>query len=82
MEYHLKKLNCQRGDLNLRRRYQSTALLSTRPSCFPKKGSINSKATTVSPIRTCFPDIMTDANFYDINLPLLYTVAHMILLIH
>ena len=37
MEYHLKKPNKQRWDLNLRRRFQSRALLSTRPSCFPKK---------------------------------------------
>ena len=37
MEYHFKKPNSQRGDLNRRRRYQSTALLSTRPSASPKK---------------------------------------------
>ena len=30
MKYHLKKPHWQRGDLNLHRRYQSTALLSTR----------------------------------------------------
>ena len=37
MEYPLKKKkHWQRGDLNLRRRYQSTALLSTRPSSFPR----------------------------------------------
>ena len=32
MEYHLKKPNWQRGDLNLRRRYQSTAMLFAKPS--------------------------------------------------
>ena len=31
MKYHLKKPHWQRGDLNLRGQYQSTALLSTRP---------------------------------------------------
>ena len=32
MEYHLKKHHWQRGDSNLRRQNQLTALLSTRPS--------------------------------------------------
>ena len=37
MEYHLKNPNWQRGDSNMRRQFQSTALLSTRPSASLKK---------------------------------------------
>ena len=36
MEYHLKKPHWQHWNLILPRRYQSTALLSTRPSASPK----------------------------------------------
>ena len=34
---YLKKTNWQRGELNLRRLFQSTALLYTEPSASPKK---------------------------------------------
>ena len=33
----IDKTILQRGHLNTRRQYQSTALLTTRPSCFTKK---------------------------------------------
>ena len=73
MEYHLKNPHWQRGDLNLRHRYQSTALLSSRPSAFPKKGSIKSrdKQLLSLPFVHVFPYFITDANFYDINIKLL-----------
>ena len=40
MEYNFIKPNWQRGDSNLRRRYQSTALLSTTPSTSPKMDGV------------------------------------------
>ena len=53
----------QHGDSNLRdvADNQSTALLSTRPSCFPKK-SRDKQLPSLTFIHV-FPRIMSDANF-------------------
>ena len=66
MEYHLEKPNWQRKDLNLRRRCQSTSLLTTRPFCSPKKEASSpcrEEQLLSLPFVHVIPHIMTNANF-------------------
>ena len=62
----MKNPNSQRGDSNLRRRFQSEALIAIHYTIrFPKKESIKSRDKQLSslPFVHGFPHIMTDANF-------------------
>ena len=51
----LKKSTWPRGDLNPRRRYQSTDMLASRPSFIPPKRCFNAElSNTVCPVRLVF----------------------------
>ena len=81
-----KKNSFSTSDLNLRRRYQSTALVPTRPFSLPQNGSIKSREKQLLPLLFVhvIPHIITNANFCSINFNYStpYVAHNMMLLIY